>query len=162
MINSLLWTPLAFGIVGLFLPKRVTGWWATLGAVVTLGSRSAGRSASTPAPPACRTRVDVDWIPGLGVDYSLGIDGLNLFLILLTAVLWIGGIAFAAFREQERPQLFFLLMLVARDGDAGLLPGPGPAALRPLLRPDAGPVLLPLRRLGQRPRGRPDARRRRR
>ena len=37
MINSLLWTPLAFGIVGLFLPKRVTGWWATLGAVVTLG-----------------------------------------------------------------------------------------------------------------------------
>ena len=106
--------------------------------------------------------VDVTWISGLGVDYSLGIDGLNLFLILLTAVLWTAATAFAAFREQERPQLFFLLMLLGRDRDAGLVPGPGPAALRPLLRPDAGPVLLPLRRLGQRPRGRADGRRRRR
>ena len=43
-----------------------------------------------------------------------------------------------------------------RDRHPGLVPGPGPAALRPLLRPDAGPVLLPLRRLGQRPRGRAD------
>jgi len=37
MTNSLLWTPLAFGLIGLFLPRRWTGWWATLGAVVTLG-----------------------------------------------------------------------------------------------------------------------------
>ena len=78
-----------------------------------------GRSASTPAAPACSTRVDIAWISGLGVDYSLGIDGLNLFLILLTAVLWIGGIAFAAFREQERPQLFFFLMLIAETATLG-------------------------------------------
>ena len=63
--------------------------------------------------------VDTPWISGLGVDYSLGIDGLNLFLILLTAVLWIGGTAFAAFREQERPQLFFFLMLVAETATLG-------------------------------------------
>ncbi len=121
MINALLWTPLAFGIVGLFLPKRVTGWWATAGRGRRRSAIAIGRwrSASTPAAPACSTRVDTAWISGLGVDYSLGIDGLNLFLILLTAVLWIGGIAFAAFREQERPQLFFFLMLVAGDGDAG-------------------------------------------
>ena len=103
--------------------------------------RSAGATASSSAPlvlcilglalypqlilqrtaptPACRTRVDVAWISGLGVDYSLGIDGLNLFLILLTAVLWVGGIAFAAFREQERPQLFFFLMLVAETATLG-------------------------------------------
>ena len=36
MINALLWAPLAFGFVGLFLPKRVVGWWATAGAVATL------------------------------------------------------------------------------------------------------------------------------
>ncbi len=39
MINSLLWTPLAFGLIGLFLPKRFAGWWATAGAAVTLGHR---------------------------------------------------------------------------------------------------------------------------
>ena len=63
--------------------------------------------------------TDTTWISGLGVDYSLGIDGLNLFLVLLTAVLWVGGIAFAAFREQERPQLFFFLMLAAETATLG-------------------------------------------
>ena len=120
MINSLLWTPLAFGLVGLFLPKRAAGWWATLGAVGhARRSRSRCSPASTPAPPACRTPSTSTWISGLGVDYSLGIDGLNLFLVLLTAVLWTGGTAFAAFREQERPQLFFLLMLVAETATLG-------------------------------------------
>ena len=36
MINALLWLPLAVGLVGLFLPKRLVGWWATAGAVATL------------------------------------------------------------------------------------------------------------------------------
>jgi NADH-quinone oxidoreductase subunit M len=63
--------------------------------------------------------VDTPWIAGLGVDYSLGIDGLNLFLILLTTLLWAGGTAFAAFRGQERSHLFFFLMLVAETATLG-------------------------------------------
>jgi NADH-quinone oxidoreductase subunit M len=119
MINSLLWTPLAFGIVGLFLPKRATGWWATLGAVVTLAIAVGMALDFDTGNSGLQQTVDVAWISGLGVDYSLGIDGLNLFLVLLTAVLWVGGIAFAAFREQERPQLFFFLMLLAETATLG-------------------------------------------
>ncbi|HEX6665038.1 MAG TPA: NADH-quinone oxidoreductase subunit M [Solirubrobacterales bacterium] len=119
MINSLLWTPLAFGIVGLFLPKRATGWWATLGALVTLGIAIGTVAGFDSGNSGLQDTVDVTWISGLGVDYSLGIDGLNLFLVLLTTVLWVGGIAFAAFREQERPQLFFFLMLVAETATLG-------------------------------------------
>lgn len=119
MINSLLWTPLAFGIVGLFLPKRATGWWATLGAIVTLGIAIGMVAGFDSGNSGLQESVDVTWISGLGVDYSLGIDGLNLFLILLTTVLWVGGLAFAAFREQERPQLFFFLMLVAETATLG-------------------------------------------
>jgi NADH-quinone oxidoreductase subunit M len=119
MINSLLWTPLLFGLIGLFLPKRATGWWAVLGTLVTLGiaiSLVAGFDSSS---SGLQDTVDVSWIPGLGVDYSLGLDGLNLFLVLLTAVLWVGGVAFAALREQERPRLFFFLMLVAETATLG-------------------------------------------
>ncbi|HEU4945425.1 MAG TPA: NADH-quinone oxidoreductase subunit M, partial [Solirubrobacterales bacterium] len=81
MTNSLLWTPLAFGLVGLFLPKRLTGWWATLGTVVTLGIAVA-MLAGFDSEAGLQDTVDVSWIPGLGVDYSLGVDGLNVFLIL--------------------------------------------------------------------------------
>ncbi|HVY96084.1 MAG TPA: NADH-quinone oxidoreductase subunit M [Solirubrobacterales bacterium] len=119
MINVLLWLPLAFGLVGLFLPRRATGWWATLGAVATLGVAIGMALGFDSSSSALQDTVSVTWISGLGVDYSLGIDGLNLFLVLLTAVLWTGGIAFAAFREQERPQLFFLLMLLAETATLG-------------------------------------------
>jgi NADH-quinone oxidoreductase subunit M len=119
MINSLLWTPLAFGIVGLFLPKRVTGWWATLGAIVTLAIAISMVIGFDSGNSGLQDTVDAAWIPGLGVDYSLGLDGLNLFLVLLTTVLWTGGIAFAAFRDYERPKTFFFLMLVAETATLG-------------------------------------------
>ncbi len=119
MINSLLWTPLAFGLVGLFLPKRYTSWWAAAGAAVTLGLAIALLAGFDSGAAGLQDTVDVNWIPGLGVDYSLGLDGLNVFLVVLTALLWLGGTAFAAFREQERPQLFFLMMLLGETATLG-------------------------------------------
>jgi NADH-quinone oxidoreductase subunit M len=119
MTNSLLWTPLAFGLIGLFIPKRLVGWWATLGAVVTLGIAISLVAGFDSGASGLQDTVDVNWIPGLGVDYSLGIDGLNVFLLLLTAVLWTAGTAFAAFREQERPHLFFLMMLIGETATLG-------------------------------------------
>jgi NADH-quinone oxidoreductase subunit M len=119
MSNSLLWTPLAFGFVGLLLPKRWTGWWAVLGTLVTLGLAVAVLAGFDSGRPGLQQTVDVTWISGLGVDYSLGVDGLNVFLILLTAVLWTAGTVFAAFREQDRPQLFFLMMLLAETATLG-------------------------------------------
>jgi NADH-quinone oxidoreductase subunit M len=127
VINSLLWTPLAFGLVGLLLPRRLCGWWATLGTAVTLGVAiallagfdfsAAGDSVVGQSP--LQQTVDITWISGLGVSYSLGIDGLNLFLVLLTAVLWTAGTAFAALRGQDRPHLFFLMMLLAETATLG-------------------------------------------
>ncbi len=119
MINSLLWTPLAFGLLGLFLPRRLVGWWATLGGAATLAIAIALLAGFDSGASGLQDSVDVNWIPGLGVDYSLGLDGLNVFLVLLTAVLWLGATAFAAFREQDRPHTFFLMMLLAETATLG-------------------------------------------
>jgi NADH-quinone oxidoreductase subunit M len=119
MINSLLWTPLIFGFAGLALPKRAVGWWAAAGTAVTLGIAIALLAGFDSSASGLQDTYDVNWIPGLGVHYSLGIDGLNVFLILLTALLWLGGTAFAAFREQERPHLFFLMMLLGETATLG-------------------------------------------
>jgi NADH-quinone oxidoreductase subunit M len=119
MINSLLWTPLAFGLVGLLLPKRLAGWWAVLGTAATLGIAIALLAGFDSGAAGLQDTVDVNWIPGLGVDYSLGIDGLNVFLVLLTAMVWTAGTAFAACRERERPHLFFLMMLLGETATLG-------------------------------------------
>jgi len=119
MINVLLWAPLAFGLVGLFLPRRAAAPWAVLGALVTLGIAIAMLAGFDSGNSGLQYVEHTAWISGLGVDYSLGLDGLNLFLVLLTAVLWTGGVAFAAFRDYERPQTFFFLMLVAETATLG-------------------------------------------
>jgi NADH-quinone oxidoreductase subunit M len=119
MINVLLWAPLAFGLVGLFLPKRFVGWWAVLGTAVTLAVAISMVAGFDQSDSGLQYAVDTAWISGLGVDYSLGLDGLNLFLVLLTALLWTGGVAFAAFRDYERPKTFFFLMLIAETATLG-------------------------------------------
>jgi NADH-quinone oxidoreductase subunit M len=119
MSNSVLWTPAIFGFLGLFLPRRWAGWWTVLGTVVTLGLAIALLAGFDSGASGLQDTVDVTWISGLGVDYSLGVDGLNVFLIVLTAVLWVAGTAFAAFREQERPHLFFLMMMLAETAVLG-------------------------------------------
>jgi NADH-quinone oxidoreductase subunit M len=124
MINVLLWAPLAFGLVGLFLPRwavdrGLVGWWAVLGTVVTLAVAIGMVAGFSQNDSGLQYAVDTAWISGLGVDYSLGLDGLNLFLVLLTALLWTGGVAFAAFRDYERPKTFFFLMLVAETATLG-------------------------------------------
>jgi NADH-quinone oxidoreductase subunit M len=119
MSSVLLWAPLAFGLIGLFLPRRAIGPWAVLGTVATLGVAIAIALGFDNGSSGLQYAVDEPWISGLGVDYSLGVDGLNLFLILLTAVLWIGGVAFAALREQERAKSFYFLMLVAETATLG-------------------------------------------
>jgi NADH-quinone oxidoreductase subunit M len=119
MINALLWAPLAFGFLGLFLPRRAAGWWAVLGALVTLAIAAWMVFDFDSGSAGLQHAVDVSWISGLGVDYSLGVDGLNIFLVALTALLWLAGTAFAAFREQERPHLFFFLMMLAETATLG-------------------------------------------
>jgi len=119
MLSFLLWTPFAFGVVGFFLPKRAVGWWALVGTLATLGLSIALVADFDSGASGLQHAIDITWISGLGVDYSLGIDGLNLFLVLLTSVVWVGGTAFAAMREQERPQMFFFLMLLAQTAILG-------------------------------------------
>jgi NADH-quinone oxidoreductase subunit M len=50
--------------------------------------------------------TDDAWIPELGIRYKLGIDGLNLWLILLTTVVAFAGSIWLAVRPPERAGLF--------------------------------------------------------
>src|SRR5439155_18679613 len=60
-----------------------------------------------------------NWISELGIKYSLGINGLNLVLILLAAVLWAPATLAACFREWDRPRLFFFNMGLAQTAVLG-------------------------------------------
>jgi len=60
----------------------------------------------------------VPWIPAYGIDYFLGIDGLSLFLVLLTALL--GPIVIlASWTVSQRVKEYLFFMLVLETGMLG-------------------------------------------
>jgi NADH-quinone oxidoreductase subunit M len=98
MLNWLLWAPLASGVLALMLPRALSRWVVLGGAVVTLGLAIALVADFAAGDPGLQHTVDESWIPDLGVRYELGVDGISVFLVLMTAVLWTGAVAFSALR----------------------------------------------------------------
>ena len=63
--------------------------------------------------------VDESWIPDLGVRYQLGVDGISLFLIVLTAISWAGAIGFSLSRQNERERNYYFLLGLAETATLG-------------------------------------------
>ncbi len=58
------------------------------------------------------------WIPTLGVEYHLGVDGLGLLMVLLTAVV-VPMAMLASWRIEDRVPLYFMLVLFLQAGLLG-------------------------------------------
>ena len=63
--------------------------------------------------------TDDAWISELGIRYSLGVDGLSLFLLFLTAVAWVFAAVWSAVRETERVRLYFFHLALAETAVLG-------------------------------------------
>src|SRR3990172_1668877 len=62
---------------------------------------------------------ELSWIPSLHVTYHLGVDGLSIGMVLLTAI--ITPLAMLAHWKQDRqPKLFFILFLLLQTGMFGV------------------------------------------
>lgn len=57
---------------------------------------------------------DVEWLPSAGIGYRLGVDGLSVTLVLLTAIVGLGGVLIS-WSIEDRPREFFgfFMLLVA-------------------------------------------------
>ena len=60
------------------------------------------------------------WIPAMGISYHLGVDGLSVPLIFLTALLTTLGIYYSAFTIKTRVREFFMLFLLLETGMMGV------------------------------------------
>jgi NADH-quinone oxidoreductase subunit M len=119
-LSILIFLPLATGLAGAFAPRGRERWLVLAGSVAVL-VLAALLIVDYPrhGTGGLRNVTDTEWIPELGIRYSLGVDGLNLFLIGLTALLWVPATLFAALREWERPRLFFFHMALAETAVLG-------------------------------------------
>src|SRR4051812_6214147 len=121
LLTILLWLPLATVLVGTLFPTRYVGWPALGGALGSLGISIWLIFDYTSSKAGLQHVVDETWISQLGIHYKLGIDGLNLFLVALTALLWTFAVLAAGFKEWERPRTFFFWLGLGESAVLGAL-----------------------------------------
>jgi NADH-quinone oxidoreductase subunit M len=141
-LSIMLWLPAASGVLGALLSLgarrrgfahesssgaslekpvvSVSGAFAVLGALATLGLAIAYIADYSPGS-GLRHVTDVVWISELGIHYKLGVDGLNVFLIGLAALLFAAAAIAANLRAWDRPRFFYGNLMLAESAVLGAL-----------------------------------------
>jgi NADH-quinone oxidoreductase subunit M len=117
-LSIVLFLPLAAGLLGALLPRGLARWsvltgtvWVLAYVVVMLIDFESGGGL--------QWVTDDEWISELGIRYQLGVDGLNLFMVVLTAVAWVPCTLVAAFTHHDRPKLFFFNLALGETAVLG-------------------------------------------
>jgi NADH-quinone oxidoreductase subunit M len=118
-LSIVLFLPLATGLVAAFMPARVGRWVVFAGTLAVLAYVIAMIADFDSGDPGLQWVTDDEWIAELGIRYQLGVDGLNLFLIALTAIAWVPCTLVAAVGSQERSKLFFFHLALAETAVLG-------------------------------------------
>jgi NADH-quinone oxidoreductase subunit M len=98
-----------------------SGGFAMLGSLAALGLAIAYIADYSPSSHGLTHVTDVVWIAELGIHYKLGIDGLNVFMIGLTTLLFAAAVVAANLREWDRPRLFYFNFMLAESAVLGAL-----------------------------------------
>ena len=106
---------LTFGgaVLSLLLPRAFARWIAllttiaglALGVVVFVGTPIADLAHFT-------TIVRVPWVPALGMNYHLALDGVSLTMVLVTGISAVSTVLFSWDVEHRQNEFFFWLLLV--------------------------------------------------
>ncbi len=125
-LSILIWLPAALGLLGALLParnRRVPGVLALIASLAAL-ALAIGYIADYKAGTVGLQHVtDVVWISELGIHYKLGIDGLNVFLLGLTTLLFAAAVLASNLRMAahpfDRPRLFYFHFMLAESAVLG-------------------------------------------
>jgi NADH-quinone oxidoreductase subunit M len=105
-LSILIFWPLLLALVGALAPRGISSLIALLGSLVPLGYAIILLTDFDYGSGRLQYITDDKWIPDLGIRYSLGVDGLNLWLVALTALLFAASTLWVVLRPVERPKLF--------------------------------------------------------
>jgi NADH-quinone oxidoreductase subunit M len=117
-LSIVLFLPLATGLTGALLPRGMTRW-AVLASTVAVLAYVVVMLFDFESGGGLQWVTSDEWISELGIRYTLGVDGLNLFLIALTAVAWVACTLVAAFTVVDRPRLYFFHLALAETAVLG-------------------------------------------
>ena len=118
-LSILIFWPLALALVGGLMPRAVAPLFALVGALVPLGYAVLMVIDFDAAAAGLQYLTDDAWIRELGIRYKLGVDGLNLWLVVLTALLFAASGVWLVLRPPLRASMFAVHFGVAESAVLG-------------------------------------------
>jgi NADH-quinone oxidoreductase subunit M len=118
-LSIVLFAPVALALVGGLLPGRMAAYLGLAGATVSLVLAVIMLFDFDHAKDGLQYVTDDKWITALGIRYKLGIDGLNLWLIGLTTLLFAASSLWVLLRPVDRPGQFAFHMGLAETAVLG-------------------------------------------
>lgn len=121
MLSVLIWLPIIVALLIAFFP-RVTAPQARSLSLAASGTTVLWTmwlfTQFDLSNPGFQFREFLPWIPLLGLNYDLGLDGLSLLMVSLNCLItWIA--LWSSRSQMERPKLFYALMLLVSGGVTG-------------------------------------------
>jgi NADH-quinone oxidoreductase subunit M len=105
-------------LVGRHRPAAVRGL-AAAAAILTLALSLHVYLGYDPGSPGFQFRERYPLVPALGISFELGVDGISVLMVLLTAIIIFGGV-FASWTVRVRDQEFYALLLILVTGVFGV------------------------------------------
>ena len=119
-LSILIWLPLAIALVtALLFPARLVGRVTAGLSLVTLGVAISFLARFKLGHAGLQFVTDKVWISALGIHYKLGLDGLNVALVVLTCALFTAALIWSAFREWDRPWIYYFHFGLAQSAVLG-------------------------------------------
>ncbi len=104
--------PAGAGLLGLLLGRRVAAPLAVLGSLAALVFAVILALEVDPASRQSAVELRETWIPALGIDFHLAVDGLNAALLVMATFVWFLGTVWSLRdRELASPSYLFMLAL---------------------------------------------------
>ncbi len=118
-LSILIWVPLALSLVAALLPSRLAGRAAVVWSAITLGLAISFLARFKAGSHGLQFVTDKVWISALGIHYKLGLDGLNVALVMTTTIIFAAALLWSATREWERPRVFYFHFGLAESAVLG-------------------------------------------
>jgi NADH-quinone oxidoreductase subunit M len=118
-LTILIWIPLAVALVAALLPAKFARLGGVVNSLVALGIAIDFVARFKTGHGGLQFVTDKVWISALGIHYKIGLDGLNVALVLTTTVIFTAAMLWCAGREWDRPRTFYFLFALAESGVLG-------------------------------------------
>jgi len=112
MIAWTIYLTFAGAVLALLMPRMFSRWIALATTLAGLAIGLAAFFSSHIDPAQFTTIIRVPWVPALGMNYHLALDGVSLTMVLVTGISAVSTVLFSFDVDERQNEFFFWLLLV--------------------------------------------------